>query len=138
MNRTWIIFVLRVLHPLSWLRKPTLQWCMQEGQVAVVIIAVKSSQNGVTVVGESQGWHCLRQALGTAASGCSRMGVLVSTAWSCPGLWFPGAHSRWGCTQAGCLQEQGLLCVCLSPHRHPWEALSCSILTGCAVLAGLG
>lgn len=44
-NRTWIIFFLRVLHNPSWPRKLTLQWCMQENQVAVVIIAEKSSQN---------------------------------------------------------------------------------------------
>lgn len=45
MNRTWIIFFLMVLYPHSWLRKLPLQWCMQESQVAVVIIAVKSPQN---------------------------------------------------------------------------------------------
>lgn len=136
MNRTWIIFFLRVLHPLSWLRKLTLQWCMQEGQVAVVIIAAKSSQNlplnGVTVIGESQGWHSLRQALGTADSGYSRMGVLGEHSLELP--W--ALVSRWDCTQAGCLQEQGSA-LSLSPHRHPWKALSCSFLMGCAGLAGL-
>lgn len=53
---------------------------MQDSQVAVAITAAKLSQNlplnDVTVTGQSQGWLSLRQALGTADTGYSRMGVL--------------------------------------------------------------
>lgn len=87
----------------SWLRKLTLQWCMQEGQVAVVIIAAKSSQNLPTMIQTV----VVRGKAGTAvAAGGWGLCAQWHRMWL-PQLWCPAAHSRWDCegVQAGWLQE---------------------------------
>lgn len=139
-NRTWIIFFLKVLHPPSWLRKCTLQWCMQESQVAVVIVVAKASQNlplnDTDCKGQSQGWHSISQAVALQTVAAQGWGSLcsVSTGCGCPGLGFP-MHSVEG-TVTGLFAGTGVFFV-FEPTQDPWEVLSCSSLMGCAVLLGL-
>lgn len=132
--------------PPSQLRKLPLQWCMQECQVAVVIVVAKPSQNlclNDTNCNRSEprlalyqpgSGHCRQWLLENGGSLCS-----VSTEGSCPGLWFPESHSRWDCDriQAGCLQERASSSSLTEPTQASLKSSLLFLSHGVCCAAGL-